>query len=174
MLKEFVSAFINFPKPLIAAVNGPAIGIAVTTLAICDVVYASESATFTTPFTALGQSPEGLSSLLFPQIFGRSTANEMLLMGKTLTAKQAQSLHFVSEVFPDNGFHEKIHSIALKVAKLPANPLKESKKLIRSHWVKTWERVNEAESELLVKMWTSDDCMNAIMNFMQSPKSSKL
>ena len=72
-----VSAFIDFPKPLIAAVNGPAIGIATTTLGLCDFVYASENAWFYTPFTELGLCPEGCSSVTFPQIVGPIRASDV-------------------------------------------------------------------------------------------------
>ena len=71
LLSRFVQAFLDFPKPLVAAVNGPAIGIACTTLALCDAVYCTEEATFDTPFMKIGQSPEGCSSYLFPKIMGR-------------------------------------------------------------------------------------------------------
>lgn len=77
-LHDFQCAFINFPKPLLAAVNGPAIGIMVTTLALADIVWASDSATFSAPFSGTAQTPEGCASLLFPQIFGPSLANEMV------------------------------------------------------------------------------------------------
>ncbi len=68
--RKYTNAYIEFSKPLIAAVNGPAIGVAVTVLGLCDLVYASDSASFHTPFMTLGQSPEGCSSLVFPRIMG--------------------------------------------------------------------------------------------------------
>ena len=79
MLIDFVDAFIDFEKPLIAGVNGPAIGIGVTTLALCDLVLASSNSTFQCPFTKIGQSPEGTSSYSMPAILGPSGASELLL-----------------------------------------------------------------------------------------------
>jgi peroxisomal 3,2-trans-enoyl-CoA isomerase len=87
-LVRFVDAFIDFPKALIAAVNGPAHGVAVTTALLADLLYTNEQATFTTPFTKLGQNPEGCSSILFPAILGQR-ANRMLLLGETLTAQES-------------------------------------------------------------------------------------
>ena len=74
--RTFVEAFINFPKPLVCAVNGPAIGIMVTTLALADMVYASDNASFHTPFMTLGQSPEGCSSYTFPKIMGYARVSQ--------------------------------------------------------------------------------------------------
>eukprot|EP00820_Chromera_velia_P021118 Cvel_7726.t1-p1 / transcript=Cvel_7726.t1 / gene=Cvel_7726 / organism=Chromera_velia_CCMP2878 / gene_product=Enoyl-CoA delta isomerase 2, mitochondrial, putative / transcript_product=Enoyl-CoA delta isomerase 2, mitochondrial, putative / location=Cvel_scaffold411:291-1877(-) / protein_length=165 / sequence_SO=supercontig / SO=protein_coding / is_pseudo=false len=67
---EMVEAFIHLKKPLVVGVNGPAFGISVTTMALADVIYASETATFETPFMRLGLCAEGCSSVVFPQIMG--------------------------------------------------------------------------------------------------------
>ena len=68
--RNFINAFVNFTKPLIAFVNGPAVGIGLTILGIFDLVIASDKATFAAPFTALALSPEGCSSYTFPRLMG--------------------------------------------------------------------------------------------------------
>lgn len=89
LLENFVNAFLTYPKPIVASVQGPAVGIAATLLALCDLVYVSETVTLHTPFTALGQTPEACSSVLFPKIMGTAQANAMLLLGEKLSAKDA-------------------------------------------------------------------------------------
>ncbi|KAF7649557.1 hypothetical protein LDENG_00139510 [Lucifuga dentata] len=168
LLRNYVKAYIDFPKPLVAMVNGPAVGISVTVLGLFDLVYATEKATFHTPFSQLGQSAEGCSSYTFPKIMGNAKASEMLLFNKKLTAFQACELGLVTEVFPDSSFQAEVWSRLKAYAKLPPNSLALSKQLIRSTEKERLHAVNAAEVERLVERWTSDECFNAITNFFQA------
>uniref|UniRef100_UPI003AAA6FCA enoyl-CoA delta isomerase 2 n=1 Tax=Centroberyx gerrardi TaxID=166262 RepID=UPI003AAA6FCA len=167
LLRTYVKAYIDFPKPLVAVVNGPAVGIPVTVLGLFDLVYATERATFHTPFSMLGQSPEGCSSFTFPRIMGPAKASEMLLFNKKLTAVQACEQGLVTEVFPDSSFQSEVWTRLKAYAKLPRNSLALSKQLIRSADKERLHAVNDTEVERLVERWQSDECMNAILSFFQ-------
>ncbi|XP_045127436.1 enoyl-CoA delta isomerase 2-like isoform X1 [Portunus trituberculatus] len=170
LLNRFVSAFIDFPKPLIGVINGPAIGVSVTVLGLFDAVYATDKATFNTPFSALGQSPEGCSSYTFPRMMGPSRASEMLLFNKKLTAHDAKEVGLVTEVFPDGSFQQEVWPKIQAYAKLPIKSLVYSKALTRDVEKDILHQVNDAECDRLVERWTSEDCMNAIINFFSRKK----
>lgn len=168
LLRKYVKAYIDFPKPLVAVVNGPAVGVSVTVMGLFDLVYATERATFHTPFSQLGQSAEGCSSYTFPKLMGTAKASEMLLFNKKLTAAQACELGLVTEVFPDSSFQSEVWTRLKAYAKLPPNSLALSKQLIRSVEKQRLHAVNDAEVERLMERWTSDECFNAVMSFFQA------
>ncbi|XP_064394868.1 enoyl-CoA delta isomerase 2-like [Halichondria panicea] len=170
VLREFVSCFIQFPKVLVAAVNGPAVGISVTTLALCDLVYASENASFHTPFMNLGQSPEACSSVLFPRIMGPAKANEVLLGGRKLTSAEALERGLLTSVFPAKTFSNNVKDLVTSIAELPPKSLMKSKQLLRNVDRDLLEKANKDECDLLEERWLSDECMQAIMAFMQRKK----
>lgn len=91
--------FLSFPKPILIAVNGPAIGASVTSATLCDAVIASEEATFSTPFAKLGVTPEGCSSVLFPKLIGAEAAERMLgKEGWQPTGKEAFEIGLIDSV----------------------------------------------------------------------------
>lgn len=171
-LRAFVQSFINYPKPLVCAVNGPAIGISVTVMALADFVYASDTATFHTPFTSLGQSPEGCSSYTFPKIMGGARASEVLLAGRKLTAHEAFERGLVTDVIPHSEFKQSINEKVKHLAALPPKSVMYSKALTRSREKEILERVNEEECVRLEERWLSEECMNAVMSFLA--KNSKM
>ncbi|OWF34767.1 enoyl-CoA delta isomerase 2, mitochondrial-like [Mizuhopecten yessoensis] len=173
ILEKFVRSFIDFPKPLISLINGPAVGVSVTVLGLFDAVYATDKATFHTPFTSLGQSPEGCSSYTFPRLMGTAKASELLLFNRKITAVEAMERNLVTEVFPDHAFKQEATARVEKFAKLPKNSLQKSRNLTRDQLRETLHRVNKQECDVLVERWQSEECLMAIMNFFTA-KGSKL
>ncbi|XP_003468868.2 enoyl-CoA delta isomerase 2 isoform X2 [Cavia porcellus] len=164
-LRKFVDTFIDFPKPLVAVVNGPAVGITVTLLGLFDAVYASDRATFHTPFSSLGLSPEGCSSYTFPKIMGPSKAVEMLIFGKKITAREACARGLVTEVFPDGTFQEEVWARLKAYAKNPPNAMRIAKQVIRSSEKEKLHAVNAEECRILEERVLSEECINAVLNF---------
>ena len=95
---KFMMTLLSFPKVFCAAVNGPAVGIGVTLLLHCDLVYCTPNSTFWVPFTRIALVPEFASSVTFPDTMGLSNANELLLLGKKFDAQKAISCHICSDV----------------------------------------------------------------------------
>ncbi|MHA6263944.1 enoyl-CoA hydratase-related protein [Arenibacterium sp. CAU 1754] len=129
---RFLHAIRDCEKPLIAAVNGPAIGVGLTMLLHCDLVYAAQAATFSAPFVRLGLVPEAGSSILLPQTVGMAVANDILLGGRTLSAVEALQHGLVARMLPDDGFQDAIAAIAAGVAAASPTALRRSKALIRT------------------------------------------
>jgi len=104
----FMQKLLDCKKLLVAAVNGPAIGIGVTLLMHCDLVFAADSATFWTPFLRIGVVPEFASSYTFPHLLGPTVASNLVIRSKVFTAKEALDAKIVGEVFPTSGFLEAV------------------------------------------------------------------
>jgi len=148
----FVSSFINFKKPLVAVVNGPAIGIAATTLGLCDRIFACDRAYFKTPFAELGQSPEGCSSFVFPRIMGEKVAHEVLWESKQLTAATALEHHFVQEIHPPGTIEAAAVAYCNQlVASLTVQEVHQHRWPIREKLVEKLHEVNQQELNVLEK-----------------------
>ena len=120
-------------KPIVAAVNGIAIGIGTTLLLHCDLAYASESAVFQTPFANLGLCPEAGSSYLMPLLMGHVRASEWLLLGEKLSAAKAKEHGVINDVFPDGELQDKAWAKALQLAAQPPGAVRLSKRLMKEH-----------------------------------------
>lgn len=173
-LNAFLDAFVDYPKIVVTAVNGAAFGIMFTTLALTDVVWASETATFTSPFSKTAQSPEGTSTHFFPLIFGPSMANELLMFNRTLTVKEAFDCKFVSRIWPADNF---LPSVQAELINLIENnsttSMFVSKSLMRNENVRAQlKKVIREENETLKKMWFSPEFAEAMMKFASSRKKN--
>jgi enoyl-CoA hydratase/carnithine racemase len=128
---RFLHAMANFPKPAIAAVCGPAVGIGTTLLLHCDLVYAGDNALFSLPFVNLGLCPEAASSLLLQQRIGQLAANEKLLFGEPFAADEALELGLVNRVLPPSEVNGFVQQQARKLAAKPQASLTVTKALLR-------------------------------------------
>ncbi|MCC6145662.1 MAG: enoyl-CoA hydratase/isomerase family protein, partial [Candidatus Hydrogenedentes bacterium] len=106
-VSQFLKAIATATKPLVAAVNGTAVGVGTTLLLHCDLVYASSRARFRMPFVNLGLCPEAGSSLLLPRLMGHVRAAQYLLLGEEFDADTACELHLVNEIAP----HEELAEV---------------------------------------------------------------
>lgn len=127
----FLQALATFPKPLVAAVCGPAVGIGTTLLFHCDLVYAGDNAAFSMPFVNLGLCAEGASSLLAPQMFGYHRAAEALLLGDAFYAEAALEVGLANKVLPPSKVASYAQAVARKLAAKPSSSLLETKRLMK-------------------------------------------
>jgi enoyl-CoA hydratase/carnithine racemase len=128
---RFLRGIATFPKPIVAAVCGPAVGIGTTMLFHCDLVYAGDNAAFSMPFVNLGLCPEAASSLLVPQMFGYHRAAEALLLGEPFMAEAALEVGLVNRVVPPTEANGVAQAQARKLAAKPLTALVETKRLLK-------------------------------------------
>ncbi|XP_030621790.1 chromodomain Y-like protein 2 [Chanos chanos] len=167
-VRDFVKAFIHFKKPIVVAINGPALGLGASILPLCDIVWASERAWFQTPCASLRLTPSGCSSYTFPQILGVALANEMLFCGRKLTAQEACSRGLVSQVFWPTTFNQEVMLRVKEMAACSAVVLEESKCLVRSILKSVLEEVNEKECQMLKQLWCSTKGLEALFSYLQN------
>lgn len=153
---QFLHAIKDCPKPMIAAVNGPAIGVGLTLTLHCDLVYAAQSATFSAPFVKLGLVPEAASSKLLPEIIGMAAANDVFMTGRTLTSEEALAMGLISRVFDDREFHERARELAMVVANSAPNAMQHTKALVRNQNAAVTECMT-AESEIFAAQLESPE-----------------
>ena len=128
---RFLRALASFPKPLVAAVCGPAVGIGTTMLLHCDLVYAGDNAAFALPFVNLGLCPEAGSSLLLAQTMGHHRAAEALLLGEPFLAEAALEVGLVNRVVPPTECNSVAQAQARKLAAKPLASLIATKRLMK-------------------------------------------
>src|SRR2546423_6216161 len=128
---RFVQALARSTRPLVAAVQGRAVGIGTTMLLHCDFVLLAENAQLSTPFVNLALVPEAASTLLMPMRVGYARAYEMFALGETVDAKTALELGIANRVVPLERLHTEAAAVARRLAKLPAGSPAATKRVIR-------------------------------------------
>ncbi len=149
---QFMACLAKFPKPVIAAVNGVAVGVGTTMLPHCDLVYAVPSAKFQLPFVNIAIVPEFASTFLLPRIVGNARAAELLLLGEAFDAERAASLGIINAVVAPDALMATVMDKAKALASKPPAALRQAKALLRADADKIFERIaleNRAVGERL-------------------------
>jgi enoyl-CoA hydratase/carnithine racemase len=163
-VSQFLESLLNFPKPLIAAVKGNAVGVGTTMLLHCDVVVASPTAKFSMPFASLGLVPEAGSSLLFPQLVGYQRAARIFMTGESFDAPSAVEMGLVTSV--ENDPLAEAMKIAQQISEQPPQAIINTKALLKARSHDAVAAVMKAEFEIFAMALQSDEAMEAFMKFM--------
>ena len=164
---RFLRGIATFPKPLVAAVCGPAVGIGTTLLFHCDLVYAGDNAAFSLPFVNLGLCPEAASSLLVPQMLGYHRAAEALLLGEPFLAEAALEVGLVNRVVPPMEANGVAQAQARKLASKPLSSLVETKRLMKKGQMAQVLEVMAEEGERFGQMLREPAAREAFTAFME-------
>ena len=160
----------SMPKPVVAAVAGPAIGIGSTMLLHCDLIYAGESARFQLPFVPLGITPEFGSTFLLPRVAGYQRAAELLFLGMPFTAQKAKEAGMVNEVLPDAEVLGRAEKVAAQLAALPPESLRLTKQMLKAaQGAALDERIAE-ETKIFMGRLSSPEAKEAMNAFLEKRK----
>ena len=167
---SYIKELSKTSKPVIAVVQGYAIGGGATMLFHCDLVYAGESAKFRFPFTNLGLTPENASSFLLPKVTGFHKASEILQFSEFISSEDAKILGFVNRIFPDSVLFEESKKLAHTLSLKPPEALKLTKKLMKRSYASSIFGYIDEESMIFGNRSKSDESKEAILAFREKRK----
>ncbi|XP_050475727.1 interaptin isoform X1 [Bombus huntii] len=161
-VKEFIKSLASFNKPIVAGVQGAAVGLGVTMLPLFDLVIASDKATFSTPYGKLGQIAEGAAVFTLSHILGSAITSELLLGGRTLTASEALRAGLVTRVLWPDRFQVELLPTLKAMSEQSSQSMEATKTLLRHSLRKKLDAALESETYLLIQHWCSVECQTAI------------
>lgn len=154
-------------KPVIAAVNGPAVGIGLSLALASDLVLAKESAYFLLAFVNIGLVPDGGSSVFVPNRVGFVRAMEMAMLGERIQAPQALEWGLINRVYPDDEFDAEVEAFVAKMAAGPTRSYAATKRQVNAWLLRGWQDQLELEAQTQREMAASDDFMEGVLSFIQ-------
>jgi enoyl-CoA hydratase/carnithine racemase len=160
----FLQSLVNNKKPIIAAVDGIAIGVGTTMVFHCDYVIASTTTTFSSPFIQYGLVPDGATSLLVPQMVGHQRAFSMLVMGRPISAEDAREAGFVNMVVSPGHAVVEARKVAREICALPADAVAISRKLLKLPTEDLIRRIDQ-ENHFFGERMRSPEALAAFQNF---------
>jgi enoyl-CoA hydratase/carnithine racemase len=166
---DFVRKIAAFSKPLVAAVDGLAVGVGTTLLLHCDLIYASPAARFSLPFVDLGLLPEAASSLLLPRRVGMARASAWLLAGESFSAEEAREAGLINGIVAPDALLATAREKAAKLAAKPRTALLAARKFLRGDKEEILTRI-DAELEAFRAALGSPQAQAALAAFVNKSK----
>jgi enoyl-CoA hydratase/carnithine racemase len=166
---RFLYALARCELPLVAAVQGNAVGVGTTMLLHCDHVVAADNARFATPFVGLGLVPEAASSLIAPRLMGQARAFSLLVMGRPLAADEAKAAGLINTVVAPDAVEAEAMKAAREIAALPPQGVLASRRLMRGNPEEIVARI-DAEAELFKTRLQSAEARAAFEAFLMRKK----
>lgn len=173
---RFMHTLAHFEKPVVAAVSGVAVGVGVTMMLHCDLVYCGEKTKLSMPFVGLGICPEFASSYLLPRLMGHQRAAELVLLGEAFTAQTALQYGLVNALLPNEQVEAKAMEKARQIASLAPKAVRVTKMLLKKWNLDEVRDAIKLEAEHFVPMLRQPEAIESITAFMQKrkPDYSKL
>ena len=157
----------ELPKPVVAAVNGPAVGIGCSLALACDLVWAAESAVFGLAFVNIGLVPDGGSTFLVPVAAGKARALEMALLGDPIPAQRALDWGLVNRVVPDSDLMDEARGLAVRLAAGPTRSYAQSKRALNNSFLQIMDEQLDLEADIQAEMVTSSDFIEGVTAFVE-------
>jgi 2-(1,2-epoxy-1,2-dihydrophenyl)acetyl-CoA isomerase len=162
-----MQAIRKMPKPVVASVNGPAVGIGCSLALCCDLILAAESAYFLLAFVNIGLVPDGGSSLFVPTRVGMARATELAMLGERLSAPQALGWGLINRVVPDADLAEQTAALAARLAGGPTRSYAGTKRQLNNWLFSRIDEQLELEAQIQQEMAGSDDFVEGALAFVQ-------
>lgn len=163
---QFIDALVNADKPIIAAVNGLAVGIGTTMLLHCDLVYASSSASFSLPFVHLGLCVEAGASLLLPQLCGHQKAAELTLLGEPFDVHQANTIGLITKITSDEDLIETAMKNCKKLTRISTEAVQTTRRLLKSTIKPELKKAIKHESDEFIRLLNRDEAKHILQAFL--------
>ncbi len=170
VLHKAITTLHRLPKPVIAAINGPAAGAGLGVAMACDILWAAQSASFSTAYSAIGLSPDGGTTHFLPRLVGAKVAAELFFTSRKFDAQEALRLGLVSRVFPDADLLPAAIELANSLAEGPTLAYASAKALLRTTGQQSLETQMEDERIGIMRSTTTEDFMRGVMAFATQQK----
>lgn len=160
----------NIEKPIIGAVNGVAAGAGANIALACDIVVASDKASFIQAFSKIGLIPDSAGTFFLPRLIGFQRATALMMLGDKVTAEEALNMGMIYKIYPTSFFEEEVMTLATTLAQMPTKAIGLTKRLLNQSMTNNLEQQLALESDLQIEASSSNDYKEGVTAFVEKRK----